>query len=67
MDRRQDQITPTGSENERADNMMRQRMARAAQQQQQQQQPSPPGTYMQQQHPPGTMAPNGSRWPWWDL
>lgn len=63
MDRRPDQLSSPGSENERADNMMRQRMARAAQQQQQQQQPPPPGTtvtYMQQQQPPGTMAPRGA-------
>ena len=60
MDRRPDQFSSPGSENERADNMMRQRMARAAQQQQQQQQQPPPGSYMQQQQPPGTMAPQGA-------
>ena len=61
MDRRQDQsFSQPGFENDRADSMMRQRMARA---QQQQQQPMPPQgqqPYMQQQQFPGTMAPQGA-------
>ena len=64
MERHQDQFSSSGQpglENERADSMMRQRMARAAQQQQQQQQQQPPpGAYMQQQQPRGTMAPQGA-------